>query len=222
MFNDQRKAIEAWEELKKDPSLFEKLARDRSIDPSTASVGGMLPHPITRHAYPRHVSDAAFEQLVDGSALDSKLADVEATTPEEYKPKDGDLSGVIQVSEASWIILRREGLIPARPYDPNDQAVREELRKALFDAKLQEEVALVWNDIMNEAAIENRLTGNVKPSGEPMPGLAATPDDQVQRTTGAAAAGDVAAPTGPKLPTPAGVSSADAQQAEALKDAPKP
>ncbi len=65
MFNDLRMAMTAWEELKKNPGLFEKLAQERSIDPSTAAVGGMLPQPITRHAYPRPVSDAAFEQLVD-------------------------------------------------------------------------------------------------------------------------------------------------------------
>lgn len=218
MFNDQRKAIETWEELKKDPNLFEKLARDRSIDPSTASVGGMLPHPITRHAYPRHVSDSAFEQLVDGVVLDSKLpGGGAASVNDTYKPKDGDMSGVIQINEAAWVILRREGLIAAREYDPNDQAVREELRKALFDAKLQEEVSLVWTDIMDKAAIENRLTGNIKPTGEAVAGNVAAPDDQVQRTTGTTTGGDIAAPTGPKLPTPAAVSPADARQAESLR-----
>lgn len=218
MFNDQRKAIETWEELKKDPNLFEKLARDRSIDPSTASVGGMLPHAITRHAYPRHVSDSAFEQLVDGVALDAKLPGTDGSgKPDAYKPKNGDLSGVIQINEAAWVILRREGLIAARDYDPNDEAVREELKKALFDAKLQEEVSLVWNDIMYKSAIENRLTGTIKPTGEEMAGEMGAADEQVRRTGGVTPGGDVAAPSGPKLPTPTAVSPADAKQAEALR-----
>ena len=66
MCNSMRTAREIWEELRKNPGGFEKLAKDRSLDTATRASGGMLPDPIARHAYPRTVSDAAFSQLVDG------------------------------------------------------------------------------------------------------------------------------------------------------------
>ncbi len=88
MCNDIHTANEIWEELRKNPAGFEKLAKDRSIDSSTRASGGMLPEPLARHAYPRTVSDAAFSQLVDGDPKDSNPA---------HKPKDGDITGPIQV-----------------------------------------------------------------------------------------------------------------------------
>ena len=70
MTSDQRKAIDLWEQLKKNPDGFEKMARDHSQDKSTAAMGGLLPEPIARHAHPRTVSDNAFQQLVDGDVRD--------------------------------------------------------------------------------------------------------------------------------------------------------
>src|SRR4029077_12911167 len=65
MVDKLRDAQQVWEELKRNPAGFEKLAQDRSIDMTSRSLGGLLGEPITRHAYPRTVSDAAFHQLVD-------------------------------------------------------------------------------------------------------------------------------------------------------------
>ena len=99
MVDNLQKAQEIWEELRKNPGGFEKLAQERSMDSGSRSLGGLLAEPITRHAYPQHVSDAAFRQLVDGDPNDKDPA---------HKPKDGDFTGPIQVAEATWVLLKRE------------------------------------------------------------------------------------------------------------------
>ena len=103
-----RDGKDIWDLLKKDPDSFERIARNdnRSIDQGTKALGGMLGEPLRRHAMPRTVSDAAFHDLVDGDPTDKN--------PETArKPKDGDISGLIQVSETSWVIIKRESLEPA-------------------------------------------------------------------------------------------------------------
>ena len=109
MVDKLRTAQEIWEELKKNPAGFEKLAQERSIDIGSRSLGGLLAEPISRHAYPRNVSSAAFAQLVDGDPNDKDP---------NHKPKDGDFTGPIQVTESSWVIMMREGLIEAQTGEP--------------------------------------------------------------------------------------------------------
>ena len=101
----QQTATEIWEELRKNPAGFEKLAQERSIDPGSRSLGGLLAEPITRHAIPENLADAAFRQLVDGDPADRDPT---------HKPKDGDFTGPIQVGEWVWVLLRRESIVPAR------------------------------------------------------------------------------------------------------------
>ena len=75
------------------------------MDTGSRSLGGLLGEPITRHAYPQTISDAAFQQLVDGDPLDKDPS---------HKPKDGDVHRARSRSEeAVWVILRRESVIPA-------------------------------------------------------------------------------------------------------------
>jgi foldase protein PrsA len=226
MLNSLPIAKQVWEDLKKNPGLFDKLAQEKSIDAGTRSVGGLLAEPINRHAYPRNVSDAAFAQLVD---VDPKL-DPKSPEFEKYKPKDGDVSGIIQVTEATWIILKREGIVPARPYDVNDKALSDQFRASVFDAKLQEKIAELYASITQEAAIENRLTGQIKLAGREE--MQATADREVQRMSapdealppggvGAAPAAAGAKPAPATAPIrqpapPAGVAPADAQRAAGL------
>ena len=70
MVDKLAKAQDIWERLHKNPGGFEKIAQDESMDAGSRSLGGQLAEPITRHAYPRNVADAAFRQLVDGDADD--------------------------------------------------------------------------------------------------------------------------------------------------------
>ena len=60
-------------------------------------AGRLVGEPITRHAYPQTLSDAAFHQLVDGDPADQDPG---------HKPQDGGFTGPIQVGEAVWVILR--------------------------------------------------------------------------------------------------------------------
>jgi parvulin-like peptidyl-prolyl isomerase len=151
-------ATEIWEELRKNPGGFEKLAKDRSTDSSTRASGGMLPDPLARHAYPRTVSDAAFAQLVDGDPKDSNPA---------HKPKDGDITGPIQVDQDAWIIMKREEVLPGKSgASLKDPHVREVLIEQMRDVKLSEAVAELFNDLMAASSIDNKLTGHVKMAHE--------------------------------------------------------
>jgi parvulin-like peptidyl-prolyl isomerase len=228
MTTSQRSAVDLWEALKKNPGGFEKMARESSRDTSTAAMGGLLPEPIARHAHPRAVSDSAFEQLVDGDRKDNDPS---------HKPKDGEISGPIQVNDMAWVIVKREGLIPAKPYDKNDPTLRAMFHKQMFDVKLQEAMTELMNDLLKGSAVDNRLTGRVKDANEEEhPDFIGAKDTkvklmgaEVQTPTsrpGRAASGnaaapattsdDVAAPVRPNS-APPGVSPEVVNQAESIK-----
>ncbi|GIW86636.1 MAG: hypothetical protein KatS3mg108_0960 [Isosphaeraceae bacterium] len=214
-------AMQLWEELKKNPGGFENLARNdpRSIDPASRADGGKpINGPLRRHSYPREVTDKIFAQLVDGDPEDKDPT---------HKPKDGDITGPIQVTEETWLLVKREGLIPARSYDPNDPALAKQIRDAIFESKVQQHMEQVFAELMQAAAIENKLTGTVKLANQgvkpPVEGEAPVmtqapaamdllkTDPSVNRSSGAGAAAAAAAAARAKIPaTPAGVSSEDA------------
>jgi len=151
-------ANEIWEELRKNPGGFEKLAQERSLDTGSRSIGGLMAEPITRHAYPETVSDEAFRQLVDGDPTDKNSA---------HKPKDGDFTGPIQIAEAAWVILRREGVIPAQKgVNLKDERVRKQVYDMIYEVKLKEAMGQVFTELVKAAAIQNLLTGSVKLANE--------------------------------------------------------
>ncbi len=159
MLADQKNAAAVWNELQKNPGSFAYVAQNdrRSIDESTKSMGGLLEQPLTRHAYPREVSDAAFAQLVDGDPKDKDPS---------HKPKNGTMTGPIQVHESAWVIFKRENLSEAQIYDPKDEGMRLKLRELIYEAKVKEEQTNIMNEVFAAAAIENRLTGLVKEAHE--------------------------------------------------------
>lgn len=158
MVDNIRKAQEVWSEVKKNPGGFERLAKDWSIDEGTKALGGLLSQAISRHAYPLNVSDAAFRQLVDGDPGDKDPA---------HKPKDGDFTGPIEVSGTSaWIILRRESLDPATPYKRDDLKLNARMQELIFEAKLKDQMETVFTELMKAAAIDNKLTGQIKMAKE--------------------------------------------------------
>lgn len=216
MLNSLPIAKQVWEELKGNPNLFEKLAQDKSVDPETRSLGGMLREPVPRHGYPREVFDKVFAQLVD---VDAK---VKPGSPdyEKLRPKDGDISGIIQVSEGMWAIFKREGLIPAQPYDPKNEELVKQMRSSIFEAKVQEKIGEMYQDMMRQARVENLLTGQIKEKGvedaKSMVGRVATPDQAVQRVAAPAAPAAGKSDAGATTP-PAALSSEDAKRAEALR-----
>ena len=170
-------ANEIWEELRKNPAGFEKLAKDRSMDSSTRASGGLLPEPIARHAYPLAVSDSAFRQLVDGDPKDTNPA---------HKPKDGDITGPIQVDNDAWLIMKREEVIVGRSANINDPAVRAALKEQMFDVKLNEAVAEMFKELMAASSIDNKLTGQVKLAHEEQhPDFRKAMDEKVTRMSNA-------------------------------------
>jgi len=146
-------ATAIWEELRKNPGGFEKIAMERSMDTGSRSLGGLLAEPISRHAYPQTVSDSAFSQLVDGDAKDKDPS---------HKPKDGDFTGPIQVAESTWILLRREGVEAAKQVDPKDKQVEKSTYEMIYEVKLKEAMGQFMVDLMERAGIDNKLTGRVK------------------------------------------------------------
>ena len=89
-----------------------------------------------------------------------------ATRIPNHKPKDGDISGPIQVNDMAWVIIQRVKQIPAAQYDPKDPALQSMLRKQMFDAKLQEAMTDLMNELLRNSAVDNRLTGTVKEKNE--------------------------------------------------------
>ena len=178
MVNKLQAGKEIWEELKKNPDRFEKIAKDdpRSIDQGTRSLGGLLAEPVRRFAEPKDVSKRVFQDLVDGDSKDS-----------DHKPKDGDISGVIQVTSDSWVIFKRESLEPGEKHDPNDPSLRKYLTEAIRENKIKEEMGKVYENITKNARIENRLTGTEKEANEDQHAFS-TVDGQVKLSSDPGAA----------------------------------
>ena len=147
------KATQIWEELRKNPDSFDKVAKLKSMDTSTRALGGMLPEPIARFANPKAVSKAAFEQLVNGDARDTNPA---------HKPKDGDITGPIQVNENAWLIMKREELIPGPAGKFEDPRIRGRLEAQVFEVKLNEAMEDAFREIHEASTIDNKLTGFVR------------------------------------------------------------
>jgi len=203
------KAQDIWEALRKNPGGFEKMAQEQSMDLGTRSLGGLLSEPITRHAHPENVADAAFAQLVDGDPNDKD---------EKHKPKDGEVTGPIQASESTWILLRRESVIPAvANVSLKDENIRKKTYEIVYEVKLKEEMGKVFEDLIKQAAIENKLVGSIKMANEENEPeyrvdkdvkLMSNAEDGVPASGGkakaAAAAG--ASPAKAKLPPPAAIS----------------
>lgn len=213
------KAQAIWEELRKNPGGFEKMAQEQSQDVGSRSLGGLLAEPISRHAHPRNVSQAAFDQLVDGDPKDKDPS---------HKPRDGSISGPIQVAEATWVLIKREGLVPAQNVDPKNDAIKKNVYTMIYEVKLKEAMSEVFEELMRQAAVDNKLTGHVKFANEEshpdhqVDGkvkLMSNPDGEIesQSKSNAAAAGSS---IGAKLPAPAAASSEVVKQVESLRQGP--
>jgi foldase protein PrsA len=158
MVDKLSKAQEIWEALRKNPAGFEKMAEQQSMDVGTRSLGGLLAEPITRHAPPETVADAAFAQLVDGDPNDTDKA---------HKPKNGDITGPIQGAESTWILLRREDLIPAvANVSLKDENIYKKTTEIVYEVKLREAMGVVFEELIKKAAIENLLVGTMKLADE--------------------------------------------------------
>jgi foldase protein PrsA len=216
LVDKQAKAVQIWDELRKNPGGFERLAQDHSIDPVSRAMGGLLADPITRHANPKQISDKAFQQLVDGDPLDRDPS---------HKPKNGDISAAIQVGEAGWVILRREELVPAiKDVSLKNEEVRKQTYELIYKVKLEHVMEGLFQDLLRAAAIENLLTGAVKLANEDkQAGYRVDGDVQLMGSKGGGSQANSPLPAGAaaasstKLPPPAALSPEAAKQFRPLK-----
>lgn len=216
MVNTQNKALQIWEDLRKNTGAFERVAKDQSMDPGTRAMGGLVPQPISRHLYP-NLSDGAFHQLVDGDPRDHDPS---------HKPKDGDITGPIQIDEHAWVILRRESLDPARKVGSlKNENIRQSVYEEIYQVKLQEAMEKCLHELLKRSSVENRLTGAVKLANEEnnkdyqVDGDAKLMGDRnkdasVNRTNAPAV---TASPSSPSIPPPAALSPEAARQFRPLK-----
>jgi hypothetical protein len=222
MVDKQFTATEIWEELRKNPDGFEKLAQERSMDSGSRALGGLLAEPITRHAYPKNVSDNAFRQLVDGDPKDMNP---------NHRPKNGDFTGPIQIGETAWIILRRESVISAnKDASLKNEQIRKQTYELIYEVKLKETMNVVFQDLLKAAGIENKLTGTIKMANEEQdPDYKKAVGDidgqvklmsnpgEAKGANAKSAAPATGAVSRTKLPPPAALSAEAAQQYENLR-----
>ena len=129
---------------------------ERSGQPLRSADSWPRRSPGTR--IPRNVSDSAFRQLVDGDAKDLNPA---------HKPKDGDFTGPIQIGEMAWIILRRESVVPKTPgVSLDDPQIKKQTYEVIYEVKLKETMNQVFQELIKQAGIENKLTGTIKMANE--------------------------------------------------------
>ena len=220
LVDTQHKATAIWEELRKNPGGFEKIAMEQSMDTGSRSLGGLIAEPITRHAYPQTLTDAAFQQLVDGDPGDRDPS---------HKPKDGSFTGPIQVSEMVWVILRRESLDPAiAGFSLKDEPVRNKTYEMIYEVKLKETMGAIMQELIKKAAIENQLTGTVKLADEERdPRYGVEGDVKLMSnppaTKGAPKPGTVssAMPRGKNAAPPVGLAPETVREFERIKSRPK-
>lgn len=142
--DNQRRAQTAWQKAKEDPDNFEKYVQEYSIDQASKSLDGTIP-PIPRH---------------------SGSPNIEATA---FKLQPGEVSAIVQLDNAAqrYVILKCEGRT-----DPVvrelDEAVKAELEDQLKRQKVQEQVAVVFENLKKETLVHNiqygTTTGGSKPS----------------------------------------------------------
>ena len=154
-----RIAQRVWEELRKsapkegpmvvNPGDFERLVRQWSTDAASRSLGGQI-QPITHNMAP------PFDKL-ERAAFALK--------------QDYEVSSIIQVAEDAYVILMREGIVPAEDVKLED--VRKELEQEIYEAKLRDMVGKIFQEIQDRARVENLLTGDIKlPHSDAVPASA--------------------------------------------------
>lgn len=163
--DNQRRAAEAWEMVKKNPDNFDAAVKKWSIDAGSRSLGGAIP-PIPQFS---------------GNPLSEPIEKA------AFKLKAGEISDVIQ-SGQQFIIVKSEGLTD-RVVD-NIEEVQDQLIADLKEEKVQKAVADTFDRIRENARIDNYLT-NQTIGGQKKPAATGAVPGAVRQTGGQAAPGGV-------------------------------
>lgn len=166
---NNRQAAEIWNKCNADPDSFDALAREYSADPNTRPLGGLIP-PIRRYGGDPRIEEAAFAM------------------------QPGQISNLIAVDGVvdRYVILKCEGF--TEPIVNDIKEVWEELLAQITEEKVQESVAVTFDNLRQSAEIHNLLT-QTSNTGSPYVGVRRnTPE--VEQTAGAASLIGPTEPTG--------------------------
>jgi hypothetical protein len=124
---DQTKMQELWTKVSKSEDEFREAARNQFV-PNLAANGGKLPYPIHRH-------------FADGKEVEK----------EAFSLKEGEVSGLMQLPDKSWIILKCDKHLPP---DTTKSMAHERLalQNEVREMKLQQEAQLVFQELQKTAA----------------------------------------------------------------------
>ena len=125
------------------PDDFGSLAKDYSEDAPSASVKGVI-HPIRKHGSYKEIEEAVFNMA------------------------DGEISPVIQAG-GQYLILKREGVIPARSV--KFERIAPQLEEIIRDRKMRSVAQDVFKQLQDSAKIE--IVWNDRAKRGRMPGVAA-------------------------------------------------
>lgn len=128
MCDNLRRANEVWEKAKQEPDNFEKLAQEYSIDPNSRALGGKIP-PIPRYT------------------------GAEKLESEAFKLKMGEISGVIEIAQGRYVILKCEGR--TTPVVNDIEEVRDSLYDELKESKTQQAVGKTFEKIKESTTVQN-------------------------------------------------------------------
>ncbi|MBW3543655.1 MAG: peptidylprolyl isomerase [Planctomycetes bacterium] len=145
LLDNMRRAEKVWNDVKRSPDDFERLAQEHSIDPHSRSLGGQIP-PIRRFTGNPTLEEAAF------------------------KLRENEISPIIQAGANRWVILKCEGR--TRQVVTSLDDVHDMLYEQVLEEKTQEAVAKIFTQIKQQARIDNFLT-NVSTGGVEQAGGAA-------------------------------------------------
>ncbi len=132
------------------PASFERLAIENSLNPNSASIGGILP-PIRRHSGMKPFEDVAFSL------------------------QPGEISKVFQI-EDKFLVLKCERIFPAVEL-PNDQLAEahERIIDEITNAKLATAATQLFQRLQKDVKITNVI--NDPELSKQMPGVAAMVDN---------------------------------------------
>lgn len=132
MLDNFRRAGEVWEQAKRSPDEFDRLAREHSIEQNSRALGGSIP-PISRY------SGNSENRSVENAA---------------FRLQPGEISGLIQVQN-KYVILKCEGHTKQVVTEIKD--VHQELYDQLVETKTQERIAEVFTALKKRTRVDNFL-----------------------------------------------------------------
>lgn len=178
MFNNLRQAQTTQEELSKNPDDFEQTASKISVEPGSRALGGQIP-PIAKF---------------------SGNADMENVEKAAFKLSKDEVSGVIEIPQGRYVILKCEGR--TEPVVTNIDDVRDALVDELKEAKTQANVAAVFKQIKENTIVDNYLAQTShrpeRPAGATGKDSKVQPASGTQSKTGATPSRTTKAATAPQ------------------------